>query len=46
MDIEVVMSNMNLSNEEKNYIKKYHASEISHNIESIWQVIEDAGRYG
>lgn len=46
MNIETIMSNMNLSNEEKEYIKKYHANKISHNIESIWQVIEDAGRYG
>lgn len=46
MNIELIMNNMNLSNEEKEYIKKYHKDTIQHNIESIWKVIEDAGRYG
>lgn len=46
MNIELIMDNMNLSNEEKEYIKKYYKDTIQHSIESIWKVIEDAGRYG
>lgn len=46
MNIESIMDNMGLSNCDKEYIKNNYKDKIENNIKSIWQVIEDAGRYG